>query len=152
MLLSRRRLGYDGQHYKSWPQFEWWAPVFQCRQFYLGPVLFSASTTSSASRRQLSFLNMIPLLASYVAGLGSLNIFHEPLDRSNSHSRPATQGGVRVAPERLADYRIVYIFRNPCCLCACESAIYIPVHGPHSGKYVAGCATRSCGYFGEFMF
>jgi hypothetical protein len=102
MLLSRRRLRYDGQRYKSWPQFEWWAPVFQCRQFYLGPILFSASTTSSASRRQLSFLNMIPLLASYVAGLGSLNIFHEPLDRSNSHSRPATQGGARVAPERLA--------------------------------------------------
>jgi hypothetical protein len=55
---------------------------------------------------------------------------------------------------------MVYNFRYPCCLCACsdnvadytESAVYVPAYGPHSGKCIAGCASRSCGYFGAFIF
>jgi hypothetical protein len=68
-------------------------------------------------------------------------------------SRPMTKEWQRVHPEDFAGYRSAHKFKFPCCLCAAkpenpyiESAIYIPVFGPYASKYVAGCATGTCGY------
>jgi len=74
----------------------------------------------------------------------------------SAFSRPVTKDGKRVAPEDLEQYRKAHCFKLPCCLCArnenagiyTEAAIYIPIWGPSSGKYVAGCARKICGYFG----
>ena len=68
--------------------------------------------------------------------------------------RPTTQTEARVHPMEMPEYRSTHELNNPCCLCASEeyeddyteSAIYIPSFGPYSGKYVAGCASSSCGY------
>jgi len=67
-----------------------------------------------------------------------------------------SQEGERVTPTDLLNHRANHDFRAPCCLCAdvssihaagyTESDIYIADNGPYSGEYVAGCASKSCGY------
>lgn len=74
-------------------------------------------------------------------------------------SRPVSQEGERVTPTDLLNHRANHDFRAPCCLCAdvssihaagyTESDIYIADNGPYSGEYVAGCASKSCGYLGN---
>ena len=69
---------------------------------------------------------------------------------------PVTQTEAPVHPMNLSEYRSTHQLNNPCCFCTSEeyeddyteSAIYIPTFGPYSGKFVAGCATNSCGYIG----
>lgn len=67
---------------------------------------------------------------------------------------------VRVTPSDLVVHRVTHNFHAPSCLCVLdsgsqvdyiESAIYLagPNHGEDKGQYVMGCATESCGYFGE---
>jgi hypothetical protein len=71
--------------------------------------------------------------------------------------RPVNGAGERVTPTGLQEFRKSHEFRAPCCLCACqaigggytESAVYIAEEGPNFGKYVAGCASRQCGYLGK---
>ena len=56
------------------------------------------------------------------------------------------------------DYRGLYDFRLPSCLCAIEfvasaqyteCAVYLPPNGEYTGEYVAGCAFDRCGYLGK---
>lgn len=69
------------------------------------------------------------------------------------------ESGERVSPSMLEAYQRSHEFRAPCCLCAfiddgeyTESEIGI-VEAVHptilTGQYVALCARRRCGYFGE---
>ena len=74
--------------------------------------------------------------------------------------RPITEGGERVAPSDLSEYRLAHNFLGPSCLCAAdtgdrtayvEAAIFVPLTGEFTGEYIATCASDSCGYWSEFF-
>ncbi|KAK7016540.1 hypothetical protein R3P38DRAFT_3184960 [Favolaschia claudopus] len=73
------------------------------------------------------------------------------------------EGGRRIPPSDLAEYRRTRIFHNPRCLCSLheldsahfvESVIFLVTSGALAGEYVAGCAEGVCKYwiFLERMF
>lgn len=72
-------------------------------------------------------------------------------------SRPVDEHGSRVTPTDLADHRMSHEFKAPCCLCAStlggtsytETVFHMEVTGEHRGRYVASCATNSCGYISK---
>ena len=74
-------------------------------------------------------------------------------------SRPLSDADERIAPADLPNFRLTHEFRAPCCLCACqdvegnytEAAMFIAEDGPNLGKYMAGCASKHCGYLSECL-
>jgi hypothetical protein len=75
--------------------------------------------------------------------------------------RPVNEGGERVTPSNLLDYRRSHELQGPCCLCASlspdesaytEASIFLAKSGPSAGGYVAACATGQCRYWGNYKF
>jgi hypothetical protein len=72
--------------------------------------------------------------------------------------RPVNECGARVTPSNLREYRGLYDFQGPTCMCAsqgtaddggAEAAIFMSTMGDSVGEYVAACASGKCGYWGE---
>lgn len=82
------------------------------------------------------------------------------------YERPVNpETGERVYPSELESHRRTHYFLAPCCLCApalnevyvesCIALVHVPSGGPGAllnGEYIAECALRQCGYFGESDF
>lgn len=68
------------------------------------------------------------------------------------------EGGARVPPSELDEYRRQHDFKYPSCLCAMESldpdayteaVVFLVTTGRLAGEYVAACATGKCKYWSE---
>ncbi|KAH7905506.1 hypothetical protein BJ138DRAFT_1105928 [Hygrophoropsis aurantiaca] len=84
--------------------------------------------------------------------------FHAPTKQLKVWRWPLTDTRTRVAPEDLNNHRVTHNFLGPGCLCASlttpstdnsstEALIFKPASGNHAGKWVASCASRTCGYW-----
>lgn len=70
------------------------------------------------------------------------------------------EGGDRVPPSELDEYRRHHHIRFPCCLCPMASAepdayteasIFLVTTGRLAGEYVASCPTGKCKYWGKLF-
>ena len=88
-----------------------------------------------------------------------VHLYHTRMKYSCTTSRPLNDAEERIVPADLPTFRITHDFRAPSCLCAhhgiegsyTESALFIAEDGPNLGKYMAGCASRHCGYLSEYL-
>jgi hypothetical protein len=136
------------------------SPAFRCLS-NLDLACSNVFTINSTLLRHL-FLTTTGCLVIFLGGAGEYAVISFPTNllTIKIKLRPVGETGQRVTPTSLSDYRMSHRFQFPCCLCPTdqfeidyiESAIYLPVFGPYAGKYVAGCATNSCGYFSTCLF
>lgn len=69
---------------------------------------------------------------------------------------------IEIHPKYWASYALRYDFKNPCCSCPAElpvgvnsaqyteSVVDQATTGRDKGMWVASCAQRKCGYYGQF--
>lgn len=100
------------------------------------------------------------LVNPYRFGHGASSLWGHELWAEHPGDRPVNDQGQCVTPSDLAAHHLSHQFLGPHCLCMLEDyphgthkevVMVLLTRGQYGGEYVACCAARRCGYFGELL-